>query len=237
MLTVAVTVGTVLAVAALLAHSAGFRAGRHAERTRTNRLVHDTVLQTLEAVALLTTSRSVDAHATLADIRRMAIGQASELRRRITDVDGAPGADGPVGLGDELATLVADMARDGLAAELSVAGVDDPVLPPRSRAAVRDAVREALRNTMKHGGTNEVAVRAERRSGGVAVIVRDQGAGFDMATARLGFGIGQSIIARLADVGGTATIVSRPGEGTSVTLWVPRRRPRILTRVPRPTSR
>ena len=52
-------------------------------------------------------------------------------------------------------------------------------------------------------------------------MVRDHGKGFDPASANEGFGIKHSIIARLAEVGGTATISSSPGKGTKVELWAP----------------
>ncbi|HYS38732.1 MAG TPA: ATP-binding protein, partial [Pseudonocardiaceae bacterium] len=89
------------------------------------------------------------------------------------------------------------------------------------RMAVRDAVREAMRNTMKHAGTTEVVLRVEHRDQGVAVIARDHGTGFDEADRPPGFGISNSIMARLAEVGGTSTVESSPGRGTRVTLWVP----------------
>ena len=66
-----------------------------------------------------------------------------------------------------------------------------------------------------------VVVRVEEQEGGVAVITRDHGAGFSIDTRPAGFGISESITARLAEVGGTARVESAPGNGTRVTLWVP----------------
>ena len=60
-----------------------------------------------------------------------------------------------------------------------------------------------------------------RRDNGIAVIARDHGTGFSDADRPAGFGISNSITARLADVGGSSTIESEPGRGTRVTLWVP----------------
>jgi signal transduction histidine kinase len=87
---------------------------------------------------------------------------------------------------------------------------------------VRDAAREALRNTIKHSGTREVVVRLEERDGGIAVITRDHGAGYDENTRPAGFGVSESMKARLTEVGGWCRIESWPGRGTRVTLWVPR---------------
>jgi signal transduction histidine kinase len=114
------------------------------------------------------------------------------------------------------------MARDGLRAQLVVAELDDDTLSEVRQIAIRDAVREAMRNTMKHSGTDRVVVRVEERDGGIAVITRDHGSGFSAADHPAGFGISESITARLAEVGGTSRVESGlAGGGTRVTLWVP----------------
>ncbi|CAM3321027.1 ATP-binding protein [Kibdelosporangium persicum] len=193
----------------------GSRHGRAAERAELNRYVHDNVLQALEAMAMRTPSDAIDAEAKLAELRNVARAQAIALRRGFVE----PAAGGR--LTEDLAAVATDMARDGLRAQLVMADIDDQ-LPEARRKAVRDATREALRNTLKHAQTTQVTVRVEERDGGIAVTTRDHGVGFDMAERPRGFGINESIIARLSKVGGHADIVSRPGGGTRVTLWVPR---------------
>lgn len=201
-------------VAGWLAYVIGLRRGHARERADVNRYVHDNVLQALEAMALQTPSDNVDAPTKLTELRNTARAQAISLRRGLHD---------PVGdrLADDLAKLATDMAREGLRAQLVMADMDDALTDAR-RQAVRDATREAMRNTLKHGGTTRVTVRVEERDGGIAVITRDHGVGFDMASRPRGFGINESIIGRLGQVGGYADIVSRPGGGTRVTVWVPR---------------
>ncbi|MET0136693.1 MAG: ATP-binding protein [Kibdelosporangium sp.] len=204
----------VAGAAAGTAFMGGVRRGRAAERAEFNRYIHDTVLQALEAIALRTPSDAVDASAKLEAVRNIARSQASALRRGLQD---------PVGgrLVDELSSLATDMAREGLRAQLVMADVNDELSDVR-RKAVRDATREAMRNTLKHSETTRVTVRVEERDGGIAVITRDHGVGFDMAERPRGFGISESIIARLGQVGGYADIMSRPGGGTRVTVWVPK---------------
>jgi signal transduction histidine kinase len=88
-------------------------------------------------------------------------------------------------------------------------------------------VHEALSNVASHAGTGEAWVEVSLpASGGRAkplgdldVTVRDVGAGFDPARvdpARLG--LRRSIIERMADWGGQASIRSAPGQGTTVSL-------------------
>ncbi|MEU0464264.1 ATP-binding protein [Amycolatopsis sp. NPDC006131] len=196
-----------------LALAYGIRHGREAERARQHRMLHDTVLQTLETIAL---PGSGSSEHQLSEMRRLARAQAIEVRQTIEGAEGS----GP--LGEKLAALAAEMARDGLRAQLVMAELDPDTLTEVRQVAIRDAAREALRNTLKHSGTDRVVVRAEERDGGVAVVIRDHGAGFDEADRPPGFGISESITARLAEAGGQARVESSPGSGTRVTLWMPR---------------
>lgn len=201
-----------------LALAYGIRNGRLAERAQQHRLLHDTVLQTLETISLTT---SGDTEEQLAKIRGLARAQAIQLRQTLEAAADVEAESGSRPLGEKLATLAAEMARDGLRAQLVIAELDDDTLSEVRQIAIRDAVREALRNTMKHAGTDQVVVRVEERDGGLAVITRDHGSGFSTGSQPPGFGISESINARLAEVGGTAIVESSPGNGTRVTLWVP----------------
>jgi signal transduction histidine kinase len=202
-----------------LALGLGIRRGREAEAAKVRRELHDTVLQALEAMALPGPGDDDQAVTRLAELRGIARAQAMELRRGLA---GEPDLPHPTTIGEDLALLATEMAREGLRAQLVFADVDDSTMPEARRRAVRDAAREALRNTMKHSGTNEAVLRIEERDGGIAVIARDHGSGFSDEDRPAGFGISESIAARLAEVGGHAHVDSQPGRGTRVTLWVPR---------------
>jgi signal transduction histidine kinase len=197
----------------------GIRRGREAERRRTRRLMHDHVLQTLEALAISAPGDDAHAVSRLSEVRSVAKAEAAEIRRRITE----PIPTGTTrGFAVELADVATEMARDGLRTQLVAADfADDHKLSQDRRTAMCEAVREALRNTVKHSGSKQVVLRVEERDGGIAVVARDQGQGFDVRERPPGFGITQSIVARLAEVGGHGTVDSQPGRGTRVTMWVP----------------
>ena len=98
--------------------------------------------------------------------------------------------------------------------------------PPPVVLALGQATTEALCNVALHADTGQAWVTATstpRADGGrgVTVAVVDQGRGFDPATTEPGYGLRGSILGRLADVGGSATVDSRPGEGTRVELRWP----------------
>ena len=185
---------------------------RSEERSDVATRVHDSVLQTLALI-----QRHAD------DPRRV----ASLARRQERELRGWLYADQP--LGDETASLVAALAAaagdiedlHGVRVELASAG---DCLVDASVGALVLAAREAMTNAAKFAGVDALDVDAEVSDDAVAVFVRDRGAGFDRAAVPDDRkGIAESIEGRLERAGGRATIVSSPGNGTEVELYVPRR--------------
>ncbi|MEH1015706.1 ATP-binding protein [Micromonospora sp. CPCC 206060] len=199
-----------------LAMSYGFRAGREAERARWLRSQHDTVLQTLETIALHSAADETAPAMRLAEVRAAARVQAVRLRRTLDEPGG--GNDNPLASG--LSELVEELAGRGLRVELAVAAGAGSRMSGPHRDAVLGGVREALGNVAKHAGIGDAVVRADEERSALVVVIRDHGCGFDVA-GRPGFGIRESIVARLREVGGGATVESWPGRGTRVTLRMP----------------
>jgi signal transduction histidine kinase len=101
--------------------------------------------------------------------------------------------------------------------------VGDTRVDDRLRAVI-DACGEAAMNAAKHSGSKQIAVFVEIGDEMVNAYVRDDGIGFDRSSVPSDRrGIADSIEARMERNGGTATIVSAPGEGTDVQLKLPRR--------------
>ena len=89
--------------------------------------------------------------------------------------------------------------------------------------ALLAAAREATVNAAKWSGAPVVSVFAEVEPESVSLFVRDRGRGFDPETVPPDRkGIAESIRGRVARRGGTVTIRSTPGEGTEVSLVMPR---------------
>ena len=231
---------------------------RNIERREHERLLHDTVLNTLTALArgagadvagvvgrcrhditlmehALSDSGDPDIGARrpygglLAGIEAV----AGEMRARGLGVhvgvaDGAPaGVRTPGQAGPPAGVRTPGQASPPAgSADASAVGAV-PAVPAPVAAAFAHAVHEALSNVASHAGTGEAWVEVSLpASGGRAkplgdldVTVRDVGAGFDPARvdpARLG--LRRSIIERMADWGGQASIRSAPGQGTTVSL-------------------
>ncbi|WP_410649130.1 sensor histidine kinase [Amycolatopsis sp. cmx-4-54] len=222
LLTLATALVVSLAVAGLVGASMRFavgfgeQQGRAAERERHRRDVHDTVLQVMESFAIPAPADELDPAASLDRVRRTARAQAMRIRISL-EHESAEG----IGLHQRLRLLAAEMAAEGLRVEVVVQDDAAPELAEETAMALHDAAREALRNTLKHSGTKRAVVSVEEIGGGVSLTVRDHGAGFDVGAERRGFGLENSIIARMAEIGGFARIESNPGLGTRVVLLAP----------------
>ena len=80
--------------------------------------------------------------------------------------------------------------------------------------------QESLRNIRKHSGVEAAELSLRRADGQVVLEVSDRGRGFQSSAARGGIGL-HSIRERMALVGGTASVQSQPGSGTTVRASVP----------------
>ncbi|GBQ01097.1 sensor histidine kinase [Streptomyces spongiicola] len=134
---------------------------------------------------------------------------------------GSAGARPPVDLRPLLAP------RAGSRVTLSEPGA--PVLlPARTASELAAAVGAALDNVRRHAGEGARAwILVEDGPDEVVVTVRDDGPGIPegrlaQAEGEGRLGVALSIRGRLRDIGGTAELLSVPGQGTEVELTVPR---------------
>jgi signal transduction histidine kinase len=182
---------------------------RQEERAEVAAHLHDSVLQTL---ALIQRTTSPDESAMLAR------SQERELRAWLYGRSDVPRSNS---LGAAIESIAARLERTHNVV-IDTVIVGDCSLDDRLRAAVA-ACGEAMTNAAKHSGAREVSVYVEVEPAVVKAYVRDQGRGFDLASVTSDrAGIAESIRARMERNGGSAEIVTRPGNGTEVQLSMPR---------------
>jgi len=95
--------------------------------------------------------------------------------------------------------------------------------PPQVREQVQRVVLEALNNVTKHAPGSHVTVTLERQDGQATVRIQDDGPGFKLgiATGKQGhFGL-KVMQARAERIGGSLSVESALGRGTSITLCWP----------------
>lgn len=101
-----------------------------------------------------------------------------------------------------------------------------PALPGPVQTIVFRVVRELLFNVHKHAQASRVVIGQGGCDRRLHILVQDDGVGFEPAaglwrfSAEGGYGL-PSAQAQIAAVGGELTVMSRPGHGTRVQLWLP----------------
>jgi signal transduction histidine kinase len=157
---------------------------------------------------------------TLAQVQGAVQDGLAELRAIATGLRLPALADLPLAKVVERAIL-AHERRCGTEVALSIGELPEQA-PLSVKITLYRMLEEALSNATRHGGG--VAVRAELTShnGGVQLMVSDCGPGFDpdliVGEGHLGL---VNMRERAELLGGTTTIVSAPGRGTTVSLWLP----------------
>lgn len=205
---------------------------RHAERREHERLLHDTVLNTLTALSRVGNDPGEIIERCEHDVALMerVLGSPDQMSPEEMSPERAHAEQAHVLASIEAAA--AEMRARGLRVHVRTADTAQPEdgqpedgqlpVPVPVAASVTRAVREALTNVARHAGTGEAWVEATLGGDGLIVTIRDHGTGFDPGPVRPErLGMRRSIVERIADCGGTATVASSYGKGTTVTLRVP----------------
>jgi PAS domain S-box-containing protein len=99
---------------------------------------------------------------------------------------------------------------------------EDERMPYDFETTLFRIVQEALTNVVRHAGATRVDVVLERRDDSMLVIVEDNGKGFDPTLARVSDHLGLLGMEERAEMlGGTLTVESQPGRGTTLFVEVP----------------
>ncbi|MGW5616974.1 MacS family sensor histidine kinase [Streptomyces sp. NPDC003877] len=212
------------------------------ERERLARDIHDSVLQVLAMVQ----RRGAVIGGEAAELGRMAGEQEVALRTLVSGglvpvsrvsedaaegalvraVEDGPDEEDPADAGPvDLRALLAPYAG----AKVSLVEPGAPVrLSPAAAREVAAAVGAALDNVRRHAGDRARAwILVEDEPDEVIVTVRDDGPGIPegrlaQAEGEGRLGVALSIRGRLRDLGGSAELISVPGQGTEVELKVPK---------------
>ncbi len=210
------------------------RAGLIGERQRLAHEIHDTLAQgfasivmNLEAAdALLPTEHSPQAYWHLDQARLTARESLAEARRLVWALRPKLLEEAP--LPEALARFAERWAEaSSVAAHTTITGSPRP-LPPEVEATLFRVAQEALNNVRKHAQAHRTALTLSYMNDRVALDARDDGTGFDPnsadtvvdSTREGGFGL-RTMRERVEQLGGTLSIESAPGEGTTLAVELP----------------
>ena len=186
---------------------------RAEERVDIAARVHDSVLQTLALI-----QRRADDPQKVVQLARL---QERELRSWLFEGRSPDDADEELTVADGVRQIQQDVeSRYGVPVEAVTVGDCDL---DENLSALLAAAREATVNAAKWSGASVISLFAEVEPVEVSIVVRDRGKGFDPESVPEDRkGLAESVHGRMTRRGGTATVTSAPGEGTKVTLKMPR---------------
>jgi signal transduction histidine kinase len=196
------------------------------ERERLARELHDSVTQSLYSLTLLAEAsqrllgsgepdRAAEYTGRLGEIAQQALREMRllvyQLRPLVLKREGLVGA--------LQQRLDAVEKRAGVDARLLVEGKLD--LPALVEEGLYRIAQEALNNALKHAAARSVVLRIRAGAGRVVLEVEDGGCGFDPAGVSDQGGMGLTSMRERAErLGGSFSLVSAPGEGTTVRVVV-----------------
>lgn len=201
------------------------------ERRRVAYEVHDGLAQVaaaahqhLQGFARFHPPDSEDGRALLSQALELVQRTVGEARRVIANL--RPTALDDFGLGTALRIETDRLREEGYRIDYESNLDEDERLPVAVETALFRIAQEALTNVRRHAGSPRVHVTLDRLEGRARLGIRDWGRGFDPAAPRVGDGPGErvglnSMQERVALLGGSFLVKSRPGLGALVTVEVP----------------
>lgn len=204
------------------------QAATDSERSRLSHELHDEVAQKLAALKMQLQLTEI---APELDRRKSTASSVSIVNDLLSDVRAMSHSLRPVPFdeGQLLPALNALATSEGTRGKLSVlieAPDADLSLPHEVELVCYRVVREAMANIVKHARARNVCVFLNHESDQLTLSIIDDGRGFDVApTTRQAVRDGHlglvGMRERLSRVGGTLSVRSTLGEGTTVTCLVP----------------
>ncbi|MCT9929088.1 sensor histidine kinase [Planotetraspora sp. A-T 1434] len=190
--------------------------GALAERERLAGEIHDTLAQGFTSIIMLI--QAAEAQADPSHLLGLAVQTArenlAEARVLIAALSPAP-LDGST-LDEALRRVTSRLGEElGIEASFTAAGPSRP-LPPSTEVVLIRAAQEGLANVRKHAAASSMAVSIEYGPAEVALTVRDDGVGFRVGTCQ-GYGL-RAMRTRIEQEGGTVTVDTSPGHGTTLTV-------------------
>ena len=197
------------------------------ERDRINRDLHDNVLPSFYVLGLglRKTRKAITQNATLAvdscEQNQAALELAmGELRRYLGERHVKPPA--ALDLALALRNLAEAMNRQGqVPVQFDLQPGLDSLPAAETTLQLLHIAREAIINAQRHSRAKSILVSLQPRAGGLAMIIADDGRGFNIQElSSTGYGL-NNMSTRARDLGAEYQLITRPGRGTRLTVYLP----------------
>lgn len=194
------------------------------ERGRLARELHDETGQALTSILLGLKGfeeqlEGEDARAAAGALRELVVTTLQDVRRLAVEL--RPAALDDFGLVAALERLAESFgSQTGIVVQLE-STLEGDRLPTDVETALYRLVQESLTNVVKHARARRVSILLTRRGATVAVVIEDDGRGFDPAAVRDDAVGLLGMRERVALLGGRLDLETREGGGTTVAVEVP----------------
>jgi signal transduction histidine kinase len=199
---------------------------RQDERMQIAAFLHDDLAQLLFRLSIqvdvarrhLEAGKVDDTEELLLEIKETKNRSSDRIRALIRDLHRSPL--GRAGLGEAIRGFLAEMARES---DVRFhADIDEVDVPAPIALLLYHNAREGVINALKHAMASNIWVAVEQQGDEVEMTLRDDGVGFDVEAPAPEGHYGMTMMRERATVGGgTFTIQSVPGEGTTITVRFP----------------
>jgi len=206
------------------------------EQRRISRELHDQIGQTVTGLSLglkaleQGLAKGSDAKASTEQVRwleQLAAQIGRDIHRTASDL--RPTAIDDLGIFRAIEAYVAEwQERYGVRVDIQTFGRDN-LLPLDVAAVLYRLVQEGLTNVLKHASASKVSIVLERKADGLALVLEDDGIGFDPdnpghkapgGSQASGLGL-SGMKERVALLDGTIAIESTPGKGSTIFVQIP----------------
>ena len=193
------------------------------ERLRIARDIHDdlgarvTQISMVSAASLHDPALSDKTRMELSQIKQMSRDLVSALYETVWTVN--PEYDNLDALGSYLCQMVDQLCKQtSLQCRLHVSELPHKIqVSSHIRHNITMAMKEAMHNIIKHAKGSEVAIHIALKGNLLDISIQDNGYGFQPINAHSGNGL-TNMRQRMEDIGGSCSIESKPGSGTTVCL-------------------
>jgi signal transduction histidine kinase len=199
---------------------------RQDERMQIAAFLHDDLAQLLFRLSIqvdvarrhLEAGKVDDTEELLLEIKETKTRTSERIRALIRDLHRSPL--GRAGLGEAIRGFLAEMARES---DVRFhADIDEVDVPAPIALLLYHNAREGVMNSLNHAKASNIWVAVEQQGDEVEMTLRDDGVGFDVEAPGPEGHYGMTMMRERATVGGgTFTIQSIPGEGTTITVRFP----------------
>jgi signal transduction histidine kinase len=153
----------------------------------------------------------------MVDLRQLTQGALAEMRALIFEL--RPGALEEEGLLQALRKHAAAVqGRELLPVEVIADEASIPRLKPNAEESLYRIAQEALHNVVKHARAKRVEIKLGVEDGYLKLQISDNGQGFDLSQVPAGHMGLNTMGQRVAALGGEYQVLSKPGEGTTVSV-------------------